>query len=239
MLCYRCREECSDGRQRTSWLIGLTKNAPVNGVGNRRIDIRSTIQDFKGKCETWAGHGADMTLEIKHLVFNSLPEYLAVHGRVAAQQAVDQERSPPTAAPAVEQQPLSEQWNGEQADAPGTAAELISDTKMESEPTDKQSKASLQAVNSANPESSVKEEGNVDESMQGDEEGCTDAVSDADDASEPKSSAGGSETDSPVGSKRKRDEAEANSRDGVQRITSMPVSGGGVPVIMQNLKQPQ
>lgn len=223
-----CRTECVDGRQRTSWLIGLTKVAPTNGASStRRIDIRSTIHDFKGKCETWAGFGADMTLEIKHLLFASLPEYLAVHGRAAAQSQssqsinqVNQVESPPNApASAAEQRPLTEQRNGAQPDAPSTAAAQVADTKMESENTENQNKADVQTTSAEQPCSSTRSHEKVDASMQGDEECCAaDAGGTDGDAVDLKASVGGGEQASPVGAKRKREEGEGNHR--VQRISS-------------------
>lgn len=161
-----------------------------------------------------------MTLEIKHLVFNSLPEYLAVHGRAAAQRAVEREESPPAAAPVVEQRLPAGQRNGARPAAPDAAAELLSDANMESEHTENQNKASAQAANSADPPPSAVEEGKADANMQVDEQGGAEDVGDAGgDASEGKAGAGGSEA-SPLGAKRKRDDAEGNHRDGVQRISS-------------------
>lgn len=85
------REYCEDGRQRTSWVIGVKKQAQAHNTAARRIDIRATIADFKTKCEHWTGHTAGMTLEIKHLKFDSLPPYLAAHAQAAAEKAANQE----------------------------------------------------------------------------------------------------------------------------------------------------
>lgn len=82
-----CREHCEDGRQRTSWVIGVKKQAQAHNTAAKRIDIRATIADFKTKCEHWTGHTAGMTLEIKHLKFDSLPPYLAAHAQAAAERA--------------------------------------------------------------------------------------------------------------------------------------------------------
>lgn len=215
------REECTDGRQRTSWLIGLTKHAPVNAAANRRIDIRSTIQDFKSKCETWTGHGADMTLEIKHLVFNSLPEYLAVQGQMVAQKAADQEASPPAAVPAAEQRPATStgQRNWTRADATNGTAELMSDANANHEQSENQAQAATRTTNTCHAPDSRDMDTKTDVNMQGDsqghlkEPGCS--TSDGRDAR-----ACASETASPLGAKRKRNEVDGNHRDGLQRISS-------------------
>lgn len=69
-------------------MIGVRKQAQAHNTAAKRIDIRATIADFKTKCEHWTGHTAGMTLEIKHLKFDSLPPYLAVHAQAAAERTV-------------------------------------------------------------------------------------------------------------------------------------------------------
>jgi hypothetical protein len=157
-----------------------------------------------------------MTLEIKHLVFNNLPEYLAVHGRAAAKRAVDKETSPPVA----EQRPLAEQRNGARAAARGAAAEQTADAKMtKSENTENQRMPSTATC--GDPVCSTLEPNKADANMQGDEQDCApEGGGKAADASDPKASAAGNETASPMGAKRKRDEADGNHRDGVQRIST-------------------
>lgn len=186
---YRCcRTECADGRQRTSWLIGLSLNAPVNSAPHR-LDIRSILHDFKGKCETWTGFGAGMTLEIKEIKFRNLPDYLAVYGRVAVPKTVHQEQSPPTApASAVEKMLLTDQKSGSQSGAQSTAATPVSDTKMESENADK-------------PLASAESEDQVHANMQGDQACCAAVAG----GTAGEASVGGWEQAIRVGTKRMRD----------------------------------
>lgn len=97
-----CREYCEDGRQRTSWVIGVRKQDQAHNTAAKRIDIRATIADFKTKCEHWAGHTAGMTLEIKHLKFDSLPQYLAAHAQAAANATVANDANVPAPDPGVD-----------------------------------------------------------------------------------------------------------------------------------------
>jgi hypothetical protein len=221
-----CRSECEDGRQRTSWLIGLTKTTPANGVGNKRIDIRSTIQDFKQKCEAWGGHTAGMTLEIKHLKFDSLPEYLAVHGRQAAPLPVLPEGGDDYQIPAV---------HAGTADQTGTpksdkAESRVPDTASNAQAADAQpaSDTGGHMENQGEPETALRAEG---ESPAEPEKFAspdvtarplTEVNQTPDTASDRRASSGNA-GGSPVGSKRKRDEP-APERDGAQRLHSQQVA---------------
>lgn len=73
-----CREHCEDGRQRTSWVIGLKRppNGPVH-MRTNKVDLRTIIAEFRATCERWPGYVPGMTIEIKSLKRESLPDYLA------------------------------------------------------------------------------------------------------------------------------------------------------------------
>jgi hypothetical protein len=74
------REHCPDGRQRTSWVVGLKRapaaNPHMRQPGNR-VDLRTTIQEFKATCERWPGFRAGMAIEISSFKHDAIPEYLA------------------------------------------------------------------------------------------------------------------------------------------------------------------
>jgi hypothetical protein len=212
-----------------------------------------------------------MTLEIKWLQFNSLPEYLAVHGRVAAQRSEDQETSPPAARPAEEEAaaPAEEEAAApaeEEAAAPAEveaaapaeveaaapAAPLAAPAATDKQPAvatrnDTPSVVSVAAAKSkpdikmeaehghneietASPSATsddspifpfaMKQEVKADVIMQAREQGCNlNAGLVASDVPTTKANAG-SGTASPLGAKRKRDQAEGMLHDGMQRITS-------------------
>jgi hypothetical protein len=197
-----------------------------------------------------------MTLEIKWLQFNSLPEYLAVHGRVAAQRSVDQETSPPAApaadvppappgaaevppaalppldataasqlaAPAATDKRLAVATrNDTPSDVSVAAAKSKPDIKMEAEHGHNEIEtASPSATSDDSPifPFAMKQEVKADVIMQAREQGCNpNAGVVAGDVPTTKANAG-SGTASPLGAKRKRDQAEGMLHDGMQRITS-------------------
>jgi hypothetical protein len=79
---YRDSPDCSDGRTRVCWVIGIKKavastlGAATQNAGKTRIDLRGPLSEWTATCNSWASIKAGMSLNVRPLHIKSLPDYL-------------------------------------------------------------------------------------------------------------------------------------------------------------------